>query len=69
MLGKPAFLFDGDKGGIPEEAALGAPDEVQPQVMTRERPVEMERISEYQIFRLPYIIDLPSQSVLQVFRE
>ena len=68
LLGKPAFLFDGDKGGIPEEAALGAPDEVQPQVMmTRERPVEMERISEYQIFRLPYIIDLPSQSVLQVF--
>jgi len=67
LLGKPAFIFNGDKGGIPEEAALSAADEVQPQVMMRERPVMMERVSEYQVFHLPYMIDLPAQSVLQVF--
>ncbi len=67
LLGKPAFIFNGDKGGIPEEAALSAADEVQPQVMMRERPVIMERVSEYQVFHLPYMIDLPAQSVLQVF--
>lgn len=68
LLGKPAFLFDGDKGGISEDEALGAAKGIQPQVMmARERPVEMERVSEYQVFHLPYIVDLPAQSVLQVF--
>lgn len=68
LLGKPAFLFDGDKGGISEDEALGAAKGIQPQVMmAREKPVVMERVSEYQVFHLPYIVDLPAQSVLQVF--
>ena len=70
LLGQPAFLFSGDKGGFPEDEALGAAEGIQPQVMmTREKSVTMERVSEYQVFHLPYTIDLPAQSVLQVFPE
>ncbi|NLJ48603.1 MAG: hypothetical protein GX428_03320 [Candidatus Atribacteria bacterium] len=68
LLGKPAFLFDGDKGGISEDEAISTGDRIQPQVMmTREKPVVMERVSEYQVFHLPYSIDFPAQSILQVF--
>jgi len=67
LLGKPAFQFEGDKGGMPEEA-LTASDRIQSQMtVERERPMILERVSEYQVFHLPYIIDLPGESVLQVF--
>ncbi|MEI6157176.1 MAG: hypothetical protein WCP87_02280, partial [Atribacterota bacterium] len=33
----------------------------------RELPPVMERVAEYQVFHLPYLVDLPGPSVLQVF--
>jgi len=68
LLGKPTFHFEGDKGGMMTEEAPLASDRVQSQIAVEKvKPMIMERVSEYQVFHLPYVIDLPGPSVLQVF--
>ena len=46
-----------------------AVEEARPRVMKSEKPVAMERVSEYQVFHLPYMVDFPGNSLLQVFPE
>ncbi len=68
LLGEPVFLFEETARGIADEMKL-AVEEARPRVMKSEKPVAMERVSEYQVFHLPYMVDFPGNSLLQVFPE
>lgn len=68
LLGKPVFLFEEAVRGAADEMKL-AVEETQLQIIKRAEPVTMERVSEYQVFQLPYPIDFPGNSIVQVFPE
>ena len=66
LWGKPVFLLE-EVSSAPDELFKAA--ETQFQMAESEKTITMERVSEYQVFNLPYIIDLPGNSVVQVFPE